>query len=67
MDDTFYLHTAYGDKVRFGAARKGIYAMDTDTSLSSSEIWTRKIHHSNHPMPVYLETVEENKKKYPER
>ena len=66
-DDAFYMHISNGEKVRFGSARKGIYAMDDDTLLCHDKIWTRKLQQDNHPSPVYYDTIEENIKKYPRR
>ena len=68
-DDAFYLHTNCGEFIRFGAARKGIYSMDTNTDVTFDDIWHRKPESQCHcePSPVYYDTVDKNKRKYPRR
>lgn len=64
-DNAFYMHLNNGDKIRIGSARKGIYIIDKHPELSARDVWTRKLTDQNHPCPVFLETVEENRKMYP--
>eukprot|EP00957_Ditylum_brightwellii_P193795 14757731-Ditylum_brightwellii.AAC.1 len=67
MDDAFYMHLSNSDKIRIRSARKGMYVIDKHPELSSKDIWTKKMVDDDHPCPVFLETVKENKKLYPKR
>eukprot|EP00957_Ditylum_brightwellii_P016803 1265056-Ditylum_brightwellii.AAC.1 len=50
-NDAFYMHLSNSDRIRIRSARKGIYTINKHPSLSSKDIWTKKMVDNDHPCP----------------